>query len=296
MSGMTQAVSQSICAVVVTYNRKEILPLALDALRRQTRPIAEIIVVDNQSMDGTGDMLRERYPDVTCVRLHDNLGYGAGLAFGIEDGMRRGHGYFWMLDDDSVPDDMALERCMAVAASHEGFGIVGLNGGLWRRGPRHFRSLKGVLPAVLGNGERECDFVLVDGALVSREATIRAGLPRKDFFMMMEDLDFSRRIKLSGLRVFAIEGQLIERGHLGSTGSANAAWRGYYQTRNHLAMVIAERSAVEFVWWAVRQARFMTAALFHGKGSSTRIRLRLLGAWHGLIGRMGRTIEPASAK
>ena len=50
---------ETVCAVVVTYNRKELLIECLDALCKQTRPIDAMYIIDNFSNDGTAELLLE---------------------------------------------------------------------------------------------------------------------------------------------------------------------------------------------------------------------------------------------
>ena len=59
-SSMGDKRKNTICAVVVTYNRKKLLGECLDALLHQTRPLDSIIVIDNASTDGTYEYLNER--------------------------------------------------------------------------------------------------------------------------------------------------------------------------------------------------------------------------------------------
>ena len=68
-----------VAAVVVTWNRRELLREALAALRAQTLPPVCIVVVDNASTDGTDELLREEaeHGDLDVVRLGKNTG-GAG--------------------------------------------------------------------------------------------------------------------------------------------------------------------------------------------------------------------------
>jgi rhamnopyranosyl-N-acetylglucosaminyl-diphospho-decaprenol beta-1,3/1,4-galactofuranosyltransferase len=105
-----------VTAVVVTYNRKELLAECLDGLFRQTRPVDRILLIDNASTDGTQEFLRQRgYLDASAVeyvRLPANTG-GAG---GFREGMRRAYAsdaeWIWLMDDDVEPVPDALETML----------------------------------------------------------------------------------------------------------------------------------------------------------------------------------------
>ncbi len=49
---------ETVCAVVVTYNRKNLLLECLEAIRKQTRPVDAIYIIDNASQDGTPEVLK----------------------------------------------------------------------------------------------------------------------------------------------------------------------------------------------------------------------------------------------
>ena len=51
---------ETICAVVVTYNRKELLIECLEALLKQTRQLDGIYIIDNSSKDETPELLKEK--------------------------------------------------------------------------------------------------------------------------------------------------------------------------------------------------------------------------------------------
>jgi glycosyltransferase involved in cell wall biosynthesis len=283
-------------AIVVTRNRAEVLRACLDAINGQDLAPDTVVVVDNGSDDHTAAMVRDDFPDVAYLRLAENLGFAGGLAAGMGAAAKRGHGWFWLLDDDSVPAPFALRRSMEVARRASRPAVVGLTGGVLRWGNPEFTPEPARPAGSLGT--RRSDWVHLDGALVSREAVDRIGYPRSDFFMMLEDVEYSNRMKRAGLEVvhFDLYKGVIERGNLGSGGGGGAVppWRGYYQTRNQLLMAIDHRSLAEVVGWLYRQVKFIVGIVARLDRKGERLRLRLLGAWHGLRGIRGRTVEPSA--
>jgi rhamnopyranosyl-N-acetylglucosaminyl-diphospho-decaprenol beta-1,3/1,4-galactofuranosyltransferase len=267
-----------VAAVVVTYARPDALRRSLLAIAAQSRRPDEVHVVDN-----AGDLDAAVWSDRAELAVHyhrmpENLGYAAGLSVGMRAAVDGGARYCWLLDDDSVPAGDVLERCLQVAGADPGV----------RRGiPRH----EGPTGAEV---VRHCDFVLVDGALVTKPAIDDIGLPRADFFMMMEDVEYCRRLRRAGWDVVRLDDTSIERAHLGSGAGAVPAppWRGYYQTRNQLRMALEPLSISELSGWCTRQAKFLVGAALHSDRRRERIRLRLRGAWDGARGVSGRTVEP----
>jgi GT2 family glycosyltransferase len=91
----------SVCAIVSTYNRANYLPIALDSILRQSRPVDEIIIVDDGSKDDTLKALepfRDRATIVTQVN--------AGKATALNNALSRTKAdYIWIFDDDDIADD-----------------------------------------------------------------------------------------------------------------------------------------------------------------------------------------------
>lgn len=98
-------------AVVSTWNKKGDLAENLDALRAQTLPFADVVVVDNASKDGTADLVRERYPEVRLIVMpHDR--YGACETFNVGFASSRTE-LTAILDDDIVMPPDWLEKATA---------------------------------------------------------------------------------------------------------------------------------------------------------------------------------------
>ena len=75
-----------ISVVVVNWNGKPLLADCLSSLRSQTFSDFEVVVVDNGSMDGSGEWIRENFPDFKLVQLDENRGDSVvGLRHGFRD-------------------------------------------------------------------------------------------------------------------------------------------------------------------------------------------------------------------
>jgi len=95
-------------AVVSTWNKKDDLRENLRSLQAQTRPFAEIIVVDNASKDGTAEMVAREFPAVRLIVMpHDR--YGACETFNIGFAAARSE-LIAILDDDIVMQPAWLEK------------------------------------------------------------------------------------------------------------------------------------------------------------------------------------------
>ena len=114
----------SISAVVLTYNRKDLLNRCLEAIAAQTCVCTRIIVVDNGSTDGTAQEVAERFGDaVEIYRMSQNAGSSGGFSMAMRVGYELGDDLIWLMDDDVVPASDALERLLAANDFLAGEGI-----------------------------------------------------------------------------------------------------------------------------------------------------------------------------
>ena len=99
-----------VAAVVVTYNRRDLLEKTLQGLENQPCPVDRIFVIDNASTDDTSAFLSERVMrrPTTVIKLPINTGGAGGFYYGIETAYEKGFDAFWLMDDDTVPRKEAL--------------------------------------------------------------------------------------------------------------------------------------------------------------------------------------------
>jgi rhamnopyranosyl-N-acetylglucosaminyl-diphospho-decaprenol beta-1,3/1,4-galactofuranosyltransferase len=299
-------VLSTTAAIVVTFNRSELLRRTLATLLRQTRPLDDVIVVDNGGSDGTDQVIPREFPSIRYLRLPENRGPGAAFGEGMELALRLGHRWTWMMNDDSFPDPRALEQLGRALERSPGsdVGVIccratgqsPLNmGALWNRGRPVYLAKQAV--ALEDGVVHSVDIANFAGALVRREVVETVGLPTPDYFLMFEDYEYSLRIRRAGFRILVATDSVIDHLHAGSgdASSWSPPWRGYYQTRNHLYFLLHQRRSLEGLgFWMTRNGKLLVATALQGDQKLDRIRLRLLGAWHGLRGRTGKTIDPVT--
>lgn len=110
-----------VSAIIPTYNRRELVVRAIDTVLAQTRPVDEIVVVDDGSSDGTGDTLRARYGE----RIRYVWQANAGVSAARNHGMRIARGrYFALLDSDDEWLPEKTERQVALLEARPELGMV----------------------------------------------------------------------------------------------------------------------------------------------------------------------------
>ena len=131
-----------IAAVVVTYNRYSLLTECINALKCQTYSLFDILIIDNASTDGTGEKLKE-FVDQGSIQYFNtgsNIGGAGGFNYGIRTAYELGYDYFWLMDDDTIPSETALEQLLkAKKILCDDFGFLCSNV-LWTDGSVHLQN------------------------------------------------------------------------------------------------------------------------------------------------------------
>ncbi len=234
--------SETVCAVVVTYNREDLLRECLQAVTAQSRAPDTVLVVDNASTDGTREMVRSEFPAAELLELERNEGSSGGFHEGMKAAVTRGVDWLWVMDDDTIARPDALERLLAARSQLDGLPEPSLLASkvLWTDGRLHpmnwpSPNLTDVDLFVEGV-ERTLVPIRANtfpSLLVKREAVERHGPPRKGFWIWSDDIDFTQRI----LRYEP--GYLIPQSvAVHKTATAHKPWEGkerfYYAVRNGL--------------------------------------------------------------
>lgn len=189
-------------AVVVTYNRKELLNQCIGRLLRQEGVSCDVIVVDNASTDGTHEMVTRQYnvPEVIYVNTGVNLGGAGGFQYGVKRAVLLGYEYVWIMDDDTLPEKTALYELFEADKELDGeWGFLS-SVAYWTDGSicRMNIQKKNIFKHV---GEKEyhkkysfikmCSFVSL---LVKSDVIKEVGLPIGEYFIWTDDYEYTGRI------------------------------------------------------------------------------------------------------
>jgi GT2 family glycosyltransferase len=101
---------EKVIAVVVTYNRRELLSECITALRNQTRPPDAMLIINNGSTDDTEQWLAQQ-SDIFFIN-QNNLGSSGGFSTGINWAYKNNYSWIWCMDDDGYPKEDALENLL----------------------------------------------------------------------------------------------------------------------------------------------------------------------------------------
>lgn len=239
---MSEENKEKIAAVVVTYNRKQLLIECLNALLVQSYPLDAIYIVDNASTDGTPEYLMEKgfidkqlfsekepseslksIPltssqansiDIHYVRMHENTGGAGGFHEGVKRGYEAGFDWLWLMDDDGIPNSDCLEKLLQ-AHLNSNFDFLG---------PLVVDSKDcKSLSSVFYNSDMERQIEDVDealkyqtngfinntanafnGILVSRRLIANLGYPKKELFIWGDEVEYLLRVKNGGYKIVTV--------------------------------------------------------------------------------------------
>ncbi|MCS6779900.1 MAG: glycosyltransferase [Geminicoccaceae bacterium] len=197
-----------VVAVIVTWNRKDLLARNLRAVKAQCRPVDEIVVIDNASTDGTPEMVRSAFPSARLLRLAGNAGAAGGMHVGMREALARGADWLWLMDDDGMPSATCLASLLRMAARESAALCGPLIRDIEEPDELAFPPPLAGLPRAVEPFKRAigADWLptrlagLWNGVLVSAEAARSVGLPKAEMFIWGEEHEYSHRLTRAGYR------------------------------------------------------------------------------------------------
>jgi GT2 family glycosyltransferase len=215
-----------LSVVIVNYNVRHFLDQCLQSVFKSLRDIeSEVFVVDNHSIDGSVEMVRDLFPQVKLIDNQVNVGFSKANNQAIR--MAQGE-YVLLLNPDTVVEEDTFSTCLKFMDSHADAGALGVKlidgkgnflpeskrglptpsvafykiTGLSKLFPKSKRFGKYHMGYLPHNETNETEVLSGAFMFIRKNALDKAGLLDEAFFMYGEDIDLSYRIVKSGFKIY----------------------------------------------------------------------------------------------
>ncbi len=271
-----------VAALIIAFNNSKGLDNVLTALHSQKLKASEIVVIDNASTDDTNSMVKEKYPDVTYIRLDENVGSAGGYYEGIKYAAVK-NDVIWTLDDDLTifPDTLLkLVETFEYLKTIENVGGVRCT----------------VYPDT--RSYYEAGGFAWRGTLLNSEAVKKIGYPNKDYYLYAEDVEYSMRMYKAGYKVFYVTASKMAFTRpnqtvynvLGlKTSFYNDPDRLYYSIRNSTATFIKYILIIQLFYLIGYSLKILLCLIKYPlKNKDKFLSAILLGFFHGITSKLGK--------
>jgi GT2 family glycosyltransferase len=213
-----------LSVIIVNYNVKHFLEQCLHSVYKASKGIeTEIFVVDNNSVDGSAQLIREKFPELNFIANKENVGFSRANNQAIKKAKGK---YILLLNPDTVVEEDTFSKVIDFMENHPdagGLGVKMIDGkgsflpeskrglptpwvafykmfGLSKLFPHSRKFGKYHLSYLNENEIHEIEVLAGAFMLMRREALDKVGLLDETFFMYGEDIDLSYRITLGGFK------------------------------------------------------------------------------------------------
>ena len=200
--------ASKVFVVIVTYNGMKWIPECLESTKSNF-----VIVVDNNSQDGTADFIRSHYPEIVLLEQNENLGFGKANNIGITYALKSGADFVFLLNQDAFLEDNTLAKMIENSCKYPEYGVLS---------PLHLnREGNGLEPVFTYYLKKSCaDHLLTDvllkkvlrdvyslkmvnaaAWLIPRETLNKVGGFHPMFFLYGEDDNYCQRVLYHNLKI-----------------------------------------------------------------------------------------------
>mgnify|MGYP001597431408 CR=1 FL=1 len=286
------AANASVWAVVLTAGGEEVTAACIESLLAQDYAPLTVLLVDNDSQDGSGKRLEARYPRIRYLNTGSNCGYAGGNNRGIALALGNGADHLMVINNDTIAEPGCVAALVRTAREGSNVGAVSPKilyfddpGLIWYGGGTLSRSRA----IGIHDDENQRD---AQGATRARSITFATGccvlLPAavarssggfaEDFFMYCEDVDLSLRLSRSGYTMYyQPEARVLHRKPV--QGDAPSPFQIRLRDRNRRRMVRRHYSLgdrLAFAGWFY-PTRAVRCVMYLARGDWPRARAILAG-------------------
>ncbi len=249
---------EKVGIILLNYCNYNLTIDCIKSIRQSTYQNYEIIVVDNNSPDHSGENLSQ-LEGIRFLQMEENLGFAAGNNRGIEVALSDGCEYVMLLNNDTVIDPNMIETLVSRADSNTVvvpkmyyFDVEGRKDILWYAGGiLKYKSSDGIHiggrqeDSKQYSVEREVTFATGCCMMIHRTILEKVGLLREEYFMYCEDTDYSIRLNKSNVRILYVPNAKLWHKVSSSSGGEMSKFIVYYVVRNKIYCAIVNKLGIK---------------------------------------------------
>lgn len=202
--------------IILNYNGKDTIRKCLDSVFYSDYPNLEVVLVDNNSDDGSLEIAKNAYPKFHFIKNEKNAGFSQGNNIGIRFALEKMADYVFLLNNDATLEKNTLSILIQEAEKSEAgvFSplIFDRNGKIWfSRGKIKWSRMRNIHLRNQPKNETPYSTEYVTGCamLVKKEVFKKIGLLSDNYFLYYEDADFSLRAKKGGFGCRVVPGARV---------------------------------------------------------------------------------------
>ncbi len=200
--------SPKVFIVILNYNGRDVIQKCLTSVFKINYPNFEVVVVDNDSSDGSLELVKANFSKANFIKNETNLGFSAGNNVGIRFALERMADYVLLLNNDAEVEKDFLAKLVEVGEKGKRYGILspvifnGKDKKVWFSGGKiDWLRMKTVHETKANTKDfYESEFITGCSMLVRAEVFKEIGLLDEDYFLYWEDADFSVRARKAGFK------------------------------------------------------------------------------------------------
>jgi GT2 family glycosyltransferase len=287
-----------VAVILLNWNGKDDTLPCLESLQHLDYANYEIVVVDQNSTDGSREAVAGKFPDVTLICNDDNLGFAEGNNVGIRYALDAGSQYVALLNNDTTVEPNFISCCLDAAREHKDFAIFGPKivfdsdpsiiwaAGShidWNRGTCRQHGVGEVDRGQYGSCT-EVNALTGCAILIRRDVLDTIGLLDNRYFIYYEETDWCARAQRAGFRLLYVPGTVVRHKVSAAMGVASPATI-FYMVRNQLLFITKNGRGLRRVWLLAKTlldtARTICSGLVKGRRKDAVVRMRAVAAFVG---------------
>jgi len=248
MESVTTREMPLVSIIIVHCKGRQLLVNCLESVFEQAYRAYEIILIDNGSMDGSVDFVRQDYPQIKIIPSQSNIGFTRAVNMGIKQSQGT---FVALLNDDAIADKGWLSSLVEAILKDERIGSCASKQMYFFK-PDFFEAAgilmhRGGFPEGIGHNEQdtgqfnqEREVFAAHGAsgFYRRDMLEAIGMLDSDFFIYNDEIDLAFRAQLAGWKCFYVPNAVVY--HMGGQtwAARDKKLLVYFTERNRIFMIV----------------------------------------------------------